>query len=156
MIQRLPLYKLIIHGDGAATEAKFLLDSIYGNSAGNNTLPTTFAACQPFQAVLNDHTSRKRVQIDLDGDNGHNPDQDSKPSSSGGAERYSGSNAGNSLPDRNDSPGQQRNLHGTVSGGGAPMSMANVLSLFALPADRDVSNKLNLLDMVGKQAVRNC
>ncbi len=133
------LHKLVLDGEGAPSDAKYLLDSLYDISFGD-TLPTTFAKRQPLRAVL-DALKRKRARIEL------NPDQDSKPSPSSGAEQHPGSNAG-SLPERNDSSGQQRNLNGTGGDGSAPMSMANALSLFAPPADRDVANELDLLDMV--------
>lgn len=40
----------------------------------------------------------------------------------------------------------------------APMTMAHALSLFAPPADRDVANELDLLDMLSpnEQPVQNC
>ena len=85
--------------------------------------------------------------LELDDGNGPNPDQDSKPFSSSGAEQHPGSNAG-SLPERNDRSGQQRSIRGTGGDGSPPMSMANALSLFAPPADRDVANELDLLDMM--------
>ena len=139
------LHKLVLDGEGAASDAKYLLDSLYDTSY-RDTLPTTFAKRQPLRAVLG-ALKRKRARTELDDGNGPNPDQDSKPSSSSGAEQHPGSNAG-SLPERNDSSGQQRNLRCTGGDESAPMSMANALSLFAPPADRDVANELDLLDMV--------
>jgi len=139
------LHKLVLDGEGAASDAKYLLDSLYDISCGD-TLPTTFAKRQPLRAVLG-ALKRKRARIELDDGNGPNLDQDSKSSSSSGAEQHPGSNAG-ALPARNDGSGQQRNLRGTGGDGSAPMSMANALSLFAPPADRDVANELDLLEMV--------
>ena len=143
---KMSLYRLTLNGEGAVAEAKYLLDSLYDSSVGY-TLPATFAARQPLNAVLKDLISRKRGRMDLDGDNGLNSVPDSKPSSSGGAERYPDSNT-DSLSERNDSSGQQSNQRGTGGGGSTPMRMAHALSLFAPPADRDVANELDLLDMV--------
>ena len=139
------LHKLVLDGKQAATDAKHLLDSLYDNSFGD-TLPTTFAKRQPLRAVL-DALKRKRARIELDDGDGPSPDQDSKPSSSSGAEQHPGSNAG-PLSERNDSSGQQTLPRGTGGDGSGPISMANALSLFAPPAERDVANELDLLDMV--------
>lgn len=140
---RMALYKLDLNGDGAAAEAKYLLDSLYDTSDAY-ALPTTFAERQPLQAVMKDFGQRKKARIDLNGGNGHNPDQDLKPSESGGTEAYPGFTAESSSA-RNDSSGNQC---GTGGSGSAPMSMAHALSLFAPPADRDVANELDLLDML--------
>ena len=140
------LCKVFLQGNDAAAEAKYLLDSLYDNSDGR-ALPDTFAKRQSFQAVLDGLVQRKRARTVPDGDNEHNPDQDSKPSSSSGAAQPPGSNA-DSSSERNDSSGQPRNQHGTGNGGSARMSTASALSLFAPPADRDVANELDLLDML--------
>ena len=140
----LSLHKLDLNGDGAAAEAKYLLDSLYDNSVAY-ALPTTFAERQPFQALLKDLVQQKKARIDLD-DHGHNPHQDSKPSASGGTEGYPGSNAESSSERKYSSANQ-----GSTGGdGSAPMSMAHALSLFAPGADRDIANELDLLDMVSQ------
>ena len=140
------LYRLVLHGDKAAGEGKYLLDSLHDNSVGE-TLPTTFAERQPLQAVLDDLIRQKRAQKDLDGDNDHNRNQDSRPSSSGNVERYPPGSNVDSLSERNDISGQQSSPGNTV-GGFASMNMAHALTLFAPPADRDVANELDLLDML--------
>lgn len=142
------LRKLVLDGEGAASDAKYLLDSLYDISFGV-TLPITFAKRQPLRAVL-DTVKRKRARIELDDGNGPNPDQQSIHSSTSGAEQHPGSNDA-SGPKENDSSGHQRDLRGVVEAvddGSAPMSMANTLSLFAPPVDRHVANELDLLDMV--------
>lgn len=71
------LCKLDLKCDGAAEEAKHLLDCLCDNSIACK-LPAAFVVeRQPFQAVVNDFIQWKKVWMDLDGGNAHNPDQDS-------------------------------------------------------------------------------
>jgi hypothetical protein len=139
------LFKLVLEGDEAAADAKYLLDSLHGNPVKTDTLPTTFEKRQPLQAVLDCLLKRKRAKIELVGDNGHSPNQDPKPSSSRGSEHHLGSSAHVSSTG-NLTSGQQSNQSGAGSGSSS-ISMANALSLFAPPGDRDVANELDLLDM---------
>ena len=141
---KMSLYKLRLDGDGAATYAKYLLDSLFDNSVDN--LPVTFAKRQPLQAVLGGLVSRKKARMELDVDSGPPPDQDSKPSLSGGTKQNPASNT--SSANGNDSSGQQSNQSVTGDGAAGSMSMASALSLFASATDRDVANELDLLDMV--------
>jgi len=137
---KMSLYRLMLDGKGAAAEAKYLLDSLYDSSVGD-ALPATFAERQPLNAVLNDLVSRKRRRMDLDGPN---VGQNSKPSLLGGAEQYP-----DPITDSlSESSAQQSNQRVTGGGGSASIRMAHALSLFAPPADRDVANELDLLDMV--------
>jgi hypothetical protein len=142
---KMALYNLVLDGEEAAADAKYLLDSIYGNSVGD-TLPTNFVKRQPLQAVLDALVRHKKALMELDGGNGHSPNQGSQPSSSSGAGQHQHSIAEFSSK-QNDSS-RQRSNHGRTGGGSTPMNMANSLSLFAPPADRDVANELDLLDMV--------
>ena len=141
---KMSLYKLCLDGDGAATYAKYLLDSLYDNSLDN--LPISFAERQPLQAVLDDLVSRKKARKELDVGSGPPPDQDSKPSSTRGTKHNQGSNTFSA--NGNDSSGQQSNQSVAGDGAAGSMSMANALSLFASATDRDVANELDLLDMV--------
>ena len=144
---KVALYKLCLDGGEATAGAKYLLDSLYDNAVGD-TLPTTFANRQPFQAVMDSVARNKRVKREIDRDDSHSPDQDSKPSPSSGADQppTSGTDAGSSS--RSGGTAHQNNQGDAGGGGGAPMSMASALGLFAPPADRDVANELDLLDMV--------
>jgi len=123
-------------------------DQTPSNSLGPHPLIVVApGAQQPANGILDGLVQRKRARTIPDGDNEHNLDQDSKPCSSSGAAQLPGSDA-DSSSERNDSSGQQSNQHGTRNGGSAPMSMASALSLFAPPADRDVANELDLLDVL--------
>ena len=143
---KMSLFKLVLEGDEAAADAKYLLDSLHGNPVNTDTLPTTFEKRQPLQAVLDCLLRRKRAKIELMGGNGHSPNQDPKPSSSSGGEHHPGSSEPASSTGHHSS-GQQSNQSG-AGGGSSSISMANALSLFSPPADRDVANELDLLDMV--------
>lgn len=146
---RMALYKLCLDGGQSAAEAKYILDSLYDGSL-RDTLPTTFANRQPFQAVFDCVVRNKRSRREFDRDDGDSPDQDSKPTPSGGADGHStpGTDGGSSST-RSRGTAQHQTDQGDSGGGGAgPMSMASALSLFAPPADRDVANELDLLDMV--------
>jgi hypothetical protein len=142
------LDKSLSMADKATADAKYLLDSLYDNSVGDNTmLPTTFASRQPFQAILDSHVRNKRVRREFD----HADSDYSKPSpSGGGADQHPTSGSDASASSRGGCGTAHENNQGTAAGGGggAPMSMASALSLFAPPTDRDVANELDLLDMV--------
>ena len=146
---KMALFKLCLSGGEATMHAKYLLDSIYGNAVGD-TLPATFTNRQPFQAVLDSVVKNKRARRDIDSNDSHSPDQDSKPSPSCGADQppTSGNDAGSSSRSGGRAQLNNQVTAGGGGGKGAPMSMASALSLFAPPADRDVANELDLLDMV--------
>jgi hypothetical protein len=126
------LYKLQLDGDQAAADATYLLNSLFSAEAFGDTLPTTFANRVSFQAVLKNH---KRSRRDFDSDDSSSPEQDSKPSSSGGHDPFSG-------------PSSKRSNTELKNNQGAPVNMASRLSQFAPPSERDVANELDLLDMV--------
>jgi hypothetical protein len=170
MIQRwLYVSKHCLDGSGeeAPAHAKYLLDSLYDNSVGGDTLPSTFANRQPFQAVLDRIVRYKKVRREFDRADSDSLDPDSKPSPSagGGADQQhptSGTDASSAASRGGGEGTAHENNQGTaaaaaaaagVGGGGgeggtAPMSPASALSLFAPPAYRDVANELDLLDMV--------
>lgn len=145
---KVALYKLCLNGGEATADAKYLLDSLYDNSVGD-TLPTTFANRQPFQAVLDSVSRNKRVRSEFDRADSDSLDPDSKPSPSGGADQHPTSGTDASASARGGAGTAHENNQGAAGGGGsATMSMASALSLFAPPTDRDVANELDLLDMV--------
>ena len=90
----------------------------------------------------------KRSRREFDGDDNSSSDQDTKPSSSGGADPYAKTETKDDTFSRNDGTSHQNNQGTAGGGGGAPMNMARMLSLFAPPSQRDVANELDLLDMV--------
>lgn len=149
---RMALYKLCLNGGQSTAEAKYILDRLYDGSLRNNTLPTTFANRQPFQAVLDGIVRDKRSQRGFypDRNDSNLPDQDSKPSpSAGGVDRHPTSGTGGGSTSTNRGTGHQTTDEGDSGARGAgPMSMVDALSLFAPSADRDVANELDLLDMV--------
>ena len=144
---RMSLHRLCLDGGQSVAEAKYILDSLYDSSL-RDTLPTTFANRQPFQAVLDSVVRNKRSRREFDRDSSDSPDQDSKPSPSGGADRHPTSETDGGSSSRSRGTGHQSDQGDSGGGGAGPMSMASALSLFAPSADRDVANELDLLDMV--------
>lgn len=144
---KMALYKLCLDGGQAAADAKYLLGSLYDSSLGD-TLPTTFANRQPFQAILGCVVRNKRMRKEFDHADSDSTNQDSEPSPSGGVGRHPTS--GTDVRSSSRSGGTAHQINQGVAGGygGAPMSMASALSLFTPPADRDVANELDLLDMM--------
>jgi len=128
------LNKHVLKGEGAASEAKYLLESIYDSTVGD-TLPSTFSKRQPLRAVL-ESIKRRRAQMDFY-DDGNPPTKRAK------------SSRVDNCPDSNALTTGSSSTTGDGDDDGTPMSMANALSLFASPTDREVASELDLLDMVG-------
>lgn len=143
-LHRLPLNE----GSKSVAEAKYLLESLYDDSAPRDNLPTTFADRQSYEAFQQSLVQNKRQRRGFDRDDGHSPDQDTKLSSSDGADRHSNPGTGGGFSSTSRGRGNQTD-QGTSGGSGeVPMNMASTLSLFAPPAYRDVANELDLLDFV--------
>ncbi|CAJ1953891.1 unnamed protein product [Cylindrotheca closterium] len=141
----LVLYKLCLGGKKAAANAKYLLDSLFDTTVDNN-LPNTFAKRQPFRAIHDFLTRRKKRRREFDGDYSNSEDRNSKPPPRG-ADR-SPVNDPSADPSATSGRPSENNEGGNCSGRERSMSMADSLSLFAPPASRDVGNELDLLDMV--------
>jgi hypothetical protein len=103
------------------------------------SLPTTFANRISFQAILDSLEKCKRARREF-GDDSSPPEQDSKPSPSGGADQRP--------PSGSSSRGGDTGHKNYQDAGGAAVNMASTLSLFAPPSERDVANELDLLDMM--------
>lgn len=144
------LYKLRLCGKEAATEAKFLLDNLFDNSAANN-LPCTFAKRQPFQAILKCITQERKRRREFGGDDTDSHDQDSKPPRLSGADNGAANHPGadSSLSQIGRMP--QNNRSGECGESETNrMNTFDSLSLLAPGTSRDVGNELDLLDMVDK------
>jgi hypothetical protein len=169
--QRMALYKLRLTGEQAAADAKYLLDSLYNKNSDTTrrVLPSTFANRLPMRAVMdcvvrNQMVLRRKRSSLLDQHRADSKKPSSSPSPFSGGGGGGGAASGQHPPttfgttDDAASAAPENNKPGAAaaaSGGGgdddddAPkMSMASALSLFAPPADRDVANELDLLDMV--------
>ena len=145
---KMALYRLPLNGAKSVVEAKYLLDSLYDDSSPRDKLPTTFADRQSYEAFAQIVVQNKRQRRGFGRDDGNSPDQDTKPSSSDGADRHSNPGTGGGFSSTSRGRGNQTD-QGTSGGGGeVPMNMASTLSLFAPPAYRDVANELDLLDFV--------
>lgn len=143
------LYKLVLEGEEAVGLAKFMLDNLYNNSC-QDKLPTTFLDRLSFEAVLDIVVKKKvkRVLREFDGDDSSSPDQNPwsfSPSGDVNQDPTSGTNAG--AYSRSGGTARENNQV-TGESGTTPMNMAQKLSLFAPPSNRDVANELDLLDMV--------
>ncbi|OEU06786.1 hypothetical protein FRACYDRAFT_253230 [Fragilariopsis cylindrus CCMP1102] len=127
------LYRLPLNGAKSVVEAKYLLDSLYDDSSPRDKLPTTFADRQSYEAFAQIVVQNKRQRRGFGRDDGNSPDQDTKPSSSDGADRHSNPGTGGGFSSTSRGRGNQTD-QGTSGGGGeVPMNMASTLSLFALP-----------------------
>jgi len=142
------LYTLLLCGERAAMESKFILESLH-NETESSLLPITLSDRLPFDAVLSQffHNERKRARIGQggpgdDSDMGNFPNEESKPSK---PNNQSNSWGGNNFSRSSKTDNTQ---NGGSASGGDYMSMASALSLFAPPGSRDVANELDLLDMM--------
>ena len=150
------LFKLYLTGEAAATEAIYILDSLYddGDDSRRKTLPITFSNRLSFEAVfqwvMKNKSKRGRGEQEEDDDgNGSTHHNKKKRDGKDQGEEV----GGDSKPRQSNSEGCVRSSEsgGTAHSnnqGGASMSMASALSLFAPPSSRDVANELDLLDMV--------
>jgi len=141
----LVLYKLCLGGKKAVANAKYLLNSLFGTTVDDN-LPNTFAKRQPYQAIHDFLTRRRKRPREFDGDYSNSQDRNSKPPPRG-ADRGP-VNDPSADPSATSGRPSENNEGGSCSGREGSMSMADSLSLFAPPASRDVGNELDLLDMV--------
>ena len=84
------LYTLRLENEGAAGLAKYMLDSLYDTTSRRETLPIAFVDRVSFEAIMDSivKDNNKRARRDFDDTGGgagsSSPDQDSKPSPSGG------------------------------------------------------------------------
>ena len=146
------LYRLCLEDEEAAGLAKYMLESL-ADASRRDTLPITFVDRLSLEAVIQSTVkdSNKRSRRVFDGSGGgagsSSPDEESKPSGVGDWHPNSGP-----YPDAALSSGSGATAHqsNNCAGGGGYLTMdiASTLSLFAPPANRDVANELDLLDMV--------
>jgi hypothetical protein len=143
------LFKLLLTGNEATAYGKYLLDSVFKESVGDDTLllPTTFAERLSFQDIMTIGVRKRKHGEYFCADSDDSSDPDSKPSLLRGAGQHPTPGTDASASSRGGGGTANENNQSAV-GGGAPMNLASALSLFAHPTDRDVANELDLLDMV--------
>lgn len=142
------LYRIRLEDANAAAEAKYILRSLFVQVSGS-TLPATFANRISFHTVLDSMNKKNGARQESHSDR-FSKDQGDSGSSGGANDSTPATGSKSHTSSQGGSPIERKN-HCTNSGiasGKAPASMAEQLSLFAPPAQRDVANELDLLDMV--------
>jgi hypothetical protein len=140
------LLKLRLSGESAASEAKYLLDSLFHcDKLPCETLPESFSNRVSFDAIVSSFNKAKRARQEFEReDNERSPDRDFKKPP--GSDREDSTDRGTRDDGNNSSRAGGPSHEG--DGGSGSMNMAQMLSLFAPPGDRDIANELDLLDMV--------
>ena len=153
---KMTLFKLKLSGEKAATEAKYILDSVYDDDdvLQEKNLPITFSRRLSFQEVFVDWVKKntsKHGREEEEEENIEDDDDDDHSTVRPKRSRNRMGNAKNSEPSSSNGRGSSSGSGGTSNSGNqynASMSMASMLSQFAPPSSRDVANELDLLDMV--------